>query len=162
MSIVLQPRAPGQDKSARLRLKLTVPSGLRGKTELLEALDAADGSEAAKGLLRPIIEIATRALSFSVQQEVFDNFDRYAMDTTLPQQALGGVRIELELPELDLAVARGDLIDIAIEGSEWIWQTASDGEAAAVFEVICDILEEGLSPKEQQALLDANLSDLAG
>ncbi|WP_157374316.1 hypothetical protein [Salipiger sp. CCB-MM3] len=47
-------------------------------------------------------------------------------------------------------------------GSEWIWETSSDARAAAVFEVICDILDEGLSPIDQQALLDANLADVAG
>ncbi|SES19278.1 hypothetical protein SAMN04490244_1073 [Tranquillimonas rosea] len=145
-----------------MRLELTVPKGLRGKTELLGALDAVEGSEDAKSLLRPILEIVSRAISTRIQQEVFDNFERYAQNRNLPRQDLGDVRIALDLPETGLEAARGDFIEIAMAGSEWIWQTASDGRAAAVFEVLCDILDEGLAPVDQQTLLDANLADLAG
>ncbi|SLN11319.1 hypothetical protein ROJ8625_00249 [Roseivivax jejudonensis] len=128
---------------------------------MLDALDAVEGRDDTKALLRPILEIVSRAVSSGIQQEVFDNFARYRDETSLPRQGLGDVRIALDLPETDLEAARGDLIDIAMEGSEWIWQTTSDGRTAAVFEVLCDILDEGLAPVDQQALLDANLADLA-
>ena len=144
-----------------MRLELRVPEGLREKTELLDALDVAEGNEAAKSLLRPILTILCRAVSSGIQQEVFENFERYAPLTTLPRQGLGAVRIALDLREADLEAARGELIELAMEGSEWIWQTASDGQSAVVFEVLCDILDEGLAPVDQQALLDANLADLA-
>ncbi|QFT64385.1 hypothetical protein [Roseivivax sp. THAF30] len=144
-----------------MRLELRVPEGLREKTELLDALDVAEGNEAAKSLLRPILTILCRAVSSGIQQEVFENFERYATLTTLPRQGLGAVRIALDLREAELEAARGELIDLAMEGSEWIWQTASDGQSAVVFEVLCDILDEGLTPVDQQALLDANLADLA-
>ncbi|EPX76140.1 hypothetical protein [Salipiger mucosus] len=128
---------------------------------MLDALEAVEGRKQTKALLRPILEIISRALSSGIQQEFFANFERYAQEPNLPRQGRGDVRIALDLPENDLDAVRGDLIDVAMEGSEWIWQTASDGRAAAVFEVLCDILDEGLAPSEQQALLDANLADLA-
>lgn len=144
-----------------MRLELTIPTGLRGKTKMLDALDAVEGSDDAKKLLRPILEIVSQAVSSSIQQEVFDNFERYAKDANLPRQGLGDVRLALDLPETGLEAARGDLVELAMTGSEWIWQTTSDGRASTVFEVLCDILEEGLAPVDQQALLDANLADLA-
>lgn len=147
--------------NARLRLELTVPMSLRGQTELLDALEAVEGDARTKDLLRPILEILKRAVSSGIQQEFFVNFERHVTDSNLPRQGTGDVRIALDLPDDDLEAIRGDLLDVAMAGSEWIWQTASDGRAAAVFEVICDILEEGLAPIDQQALLDANLTDLA-
>ncbi|OWU73452.1 hypothetical protein [Marinibacterium profundimaris] len=129
---------------------------------MLNALEAVEGGKETKDLLRPILEIVNRAVSTGIQQEFFSNFEHYAKDANVPRQGIGDVRIALDLPEAELEEARGDMMDVAVAGSEWIWQTASDGRAAAVFEVLCDILEEGLAPADQQALLDANLADLAG
>ncbi|GGG81162.1 hypothetical protein GCM10011415_33330 [Salipiger pallidus] len=145
-----------------MRLELTLPASLRGQTVMLDALEAVEGSQQTKALLRPILEIVTRAVSSGIQQEFFDNFERYANEENLPRQGIGAVTVALDLPESDLDAVRGDLLDVAVAGSERIWQTVSDGEAAATFEVICDILDEGLTPIDQQALLDANLADLAG
>lgn len=92
---------------------------------------------------------------------VFANFELYATEANLPRQGLGDFTIALDIPEHALDAARQDLLDIAVAGSDRIWQTTADGRAAAIFEVICDILDEGLAPVEQQALLDANLADLA-
>ncbi|MCA1335151.1 hypothetical protein [Pseudooceanicola marinus] len=144
-----------------MRLELTVPKSLGGQTAMLEALDAVQASEPTRAVLQPILEIVKRALSTGVQQEFFANFERYRNDETLPVQGDKGIRIALDLPDEDLEAARGDLLDVAMAGSERIWQTTSDGQAAAVFEVLCDILEEALPLSEQQPLLDANLSDLA-
>lgn len=128
---------------------------------MLDALEAVNGSLEAKNLLRPILEIVNRAISSGIQQEFFTNFQRYATEPDLPRQGIGNLRIALDLNERDLEAARGELLDIAVAGSEWIWETASDAMSAAVFEVLCDILDEGLPPAEQQALLDANLADVA-
>ena len=145
-----------------MRLELTVPMSQRGQPLLIDALEAVEGGKQTKDLLRPIFEIIRRAVSSGIQQEFFNNFEQYENDVNLPRQGAGDVRIALDLPEPDLEAVRGDLLDVAMAGSEWIWQTASDGPAAAVFEVLCDILDEGLGPVEQQALFDANLADLAG
>ena len=144
-----------------MRLELTVPKSLGGQSDMLEALDAVQAGAQTRAVLRPILEIVKRTLSTGVQQEFLTNFELYRNDKTLPVQGDGGIRIALELPDKDLEAARGDLLDVAMAGSERIWQTTSDGQAAAVFEVLCDILEEAIPLPEQQPLLDANLSDLA-
>lgn len=144
-----------------MRLELTLPASLRGQTVMLDTLEAVDGSTDTKALLRPILQIIERAVSSGIQQEFFANFALYATEANLPRQGLGDFTIALDIPEHALDAARQDLLDIAVAGSDRIWQTTADGHAAAIFEVICDILDEGLAPVEQQALLDANLADLA-
>ncbi len=145
-----------------MKIELTIPKSVRGKTEMLDALNAVKASKEARVVLHPILEIVKRALSPGIQQEFFANFERHVNDPNLPQQASGNVKLKLDLSDTDLEAVRGELIDVAMAGSEWIWKNASDGQAAAIFEVICDILEEGLAPLDQQALLDGNMADLAG
>ncbi|ANT62856.1 hypothetical protein AYJ57_20410 (plasmid) [Salipiger sp. CCB-MM3] len=66
---------------------------------MLDALEAVDGHKETKAILRPILEIVSRAVSSGIQQEFFTNFELYAENSNIPRQGVGDVKIALDLPE---------------------------------------------------------------
>ncbi|SEL00402.1 hypothetical protein SAMN05444413_10533 [Roseivivax marinus] len=143
---------------AEVKLDLNIPASMRGCRTTLDALDHAGGGHRAQSILRSLLTIVTHGLHPRAQQDFFENFVFDPPSDDLPTQDEGDIHLSLEVDDDRVEAARGDLVDMACDGSEWI-RAGGDGTAAAVFEVLCDILEEGLPVADQQPLLDANVED---
>ncbi len=141
-----------------MKIDLKIPASLRGSRQVLDALPHAGGGHRAQSILRSLLTIVSHGLHPRAQQDYFENFVFDPPRQDLPTQDTGDIHLSLDVDDNRVKSARGDFLDMACDGSEWI-RAGGDGETAAVFEVLCDILEEGLPVAEQQPLLDANLED---
>jgi hypothetical protein len=142
-----------------MKIDLRLPPSLHGYSRFNDALNHTNGTPEARSIIETLIEIITQKVGVSVQQSLLS--EPLSEVESFPVQDGDAIKLVVEIGEDRIDAGRGGFFDLAFDGSEQIRRHGSrtDIEAAAVFEVICDILEEGIPLAEQQDLLDANLSE---